>query len=90
MKPFKVVCIDLVRRANDGLAYESILVKGEIYTVILIDKDEWFNGGIGYLLKEHQTCLFGSTLFREIDETFGEAVTETIEEQIEYYEKVAL
>ena len=91
MKPFKVVCIGIeTKDSQKGKILSPILIKDEIYTVIELDKNKWFKSGIGYLLKEHQTCFFGSTLFRPVDETFGEAVTETIEEQIEYYEKVAL
>ena len=86
MKPFKVVCIN-AKLISDHLGRHlgNYLKEGEIYTVtdiLLYDGNMCYEVGLNSPKRTDR--------FRPVDETFGEAVTETIEEQIEYYEKVAL
>ena len=87
MKPFKVVCINSkpIRKHHNAFCTGDYLKEGEIYTVTNIlpcDGNMCYEVGLGYPKRTER--------FRPVDETFGEAVTETIEEQIEYYEKIMI
>lgn len=89
MEPFRVVCIKKFknRSIHGRLPYLNYPKVGEIYTVF---DTRTILGITGYSLCElHPNDYFNIANFREVDDTFGEAVCEIIEQQIEY-EKVLI
>ena len=90
MKPLFEVNQKIVWVGGLNLNYKKgtpALIEGEIYRVSR-HCAIYYPGYVEVF--EHLGYCYQQILFRPVDETFGEAVTETIEEQIEYYEKVAL
>lgn len=81
----RVICISdrWLPKAKTGLVHlwETFPVKGEIYLVLETQKD-W--QGEGYLLQGFPGRIYNAVNFRELDDTFGPAVCERIEEMIEY------
>lgn len=87
MKPFRVVCIK-----DNNFTSKPSPKKGDIYKVIDIDKSAGSEGwyiieGYDYRDSSGEQQAYRPSCFREVDDTFGEAVCERIEQQIEY-EKV--
>ena len=87
MKPFKVVCIggDWIRNPHP--------IKGEIYTVFSLDNDNRFPEYKGwYYLTElnvpdgNYRTAYNPSVFRPVDDTFGEWVEETLMKELEYQE----
>jgi hypothetical protein len=77
----KVVCIaDSWRIVEDGKIQDPLNyrpVKGEMYNVLE------FADLSDYYMVEGFRSLYNKGLFRDVDNTFGHVVTETIEQQIE-------
>jgi hypothetical protein len=90
MKPFRVVCI------KAGGMIKAKFIKGEIYTVVgiddhpnttgwyFIDGFDYIDGGGKYRVSFRPSC------FRPVDETFGPAVCEQIEQIIELEETIEI
>lgn len=94
MKPFKVVCINRIgwvdidtgRRAN-GPKYGDI-DEVELSFINPRDNDHYFFL-VGYNGIDERE-MFHVDEFRPVDETFGEVVCETIEQQIELEETITV
>jgi hypothetical protein len=81
----RVVCIkeDEWLLARPLMAGEIIPTFREIYTVVGIDYDKGFiKSGKGYFLKEIPDSSWNILAFRPIDDTYGHAVCEMIEQKI--------
>lgn len=86
MKPFKVVCVKQIHIFNDQPSDEDHVIKGEIYTVIQVDAWE-VSDKLFYTLKEKlYENNYCASLFRPVDDTFGEWVEETLMKELEYQE----
>jgi len=80
----RVVCIDDSRQRCNEIPK---VVKGEIYTVK--DIFNYFGQKLYRFIETGDDAGYNMECFRPVDETFGEVVCETIEQQIEL-EKVLI
>jgi hypothetical protein len=78
----RVVCIKLPTKTKSGSPFEKLLKIGEIYTVLRIKNDDWQPLGKSYYILEEPTMYYGAHLFRPIDDTYGPAICEMIEQKI--------
>jgi len=87
MKPFKVVCIENTWNYGDVKGSPVLPVCGEIYTVIDVQEDDrvWY-----VLLECTSNHIYLSSCFREVDNTYGPAVCEQIEQIIELEETIEI
>ncbi len=82
MKTNRVACISTENTTAGTLTI------GEIYDIVKIKHNhkEGFVPGPYYMLKGIEWSYFHFSLFRPVDNTFGEVVAEIIEKQIEVEE----
>lgn len=85
----KVVCIrdSWCKVAKDGAfhCWFDAPVKGEIYTVLQIQEDYQ---GSGYELEGFEGRAYSTKSFRPVDDTFGPAICERIEQMHQYEQTI--
>lgn len=80
----RVVCLKSDWHYKDGRRSDNPPLKGEIYTPLFTVHDH--DGEHYYKLKELDSGYWNVRGFRDTDDTYGEVVCSTIEEQIQYEE----